>query len=248
VQYQVKPRGWLLAYFLFSIVIVGGVVGYLMAAPLWILGFVFPPARALGGWVMTKGVTLLMDVQPWLNIDDKFALPDRAARNFITISNHRSHLDMFLLLARIPNIRVVAKSTLFKVPLLAPMMRLMRMIPLERGKLESYWEAMNGCLEAAVSGEAVHIFPEMTRCERGAAGTSEFHLAPFRVAKQAELPLVPIVFQGTDEVWPRGAAGLTFRMPVSIKTLEPLDPRDFSSAEELREEARHRIDRCLAEV
>jgi 1-acyl-sn-glycerol-3-phosphate acyltransferase len=248
VQYQVKPRAVLLAYFLLSIAVFGGIVGYLVAAPLWLLGFVFPPARRLGGWIFTNGVTLLMDVQPWLLLDDKFALPERGERNFITISNHRSHLDMFLLLARIPNIRVVAKSTLFKVPLLAPMMRLMRMIPVERGRLESYWDAMNQCRDAALQGEAVHIFPEMTRCERGARGTNEFHLAPFRVAKQAELPLVPIVFVGTDEVWPRGAAGLTFRRPVTIKSLEPLDPKEFPSAEALREEARHRINRCLAEV
>ena len=87
--------------------------------------------------------------------------------------------------------------------------------------------------EGIRAGDSVHVFPEMTRCPLGWQGTQKFHLAPFHIAFQEKAPVTPIVFRGTDAVWPKGKLAFSFRQPVSIQTLEPLDPCCFGSAEAL---------------
>jgi hypothetical protein len=56
---------------------------------------------------------------------------------------------------------------------------------------------------------------------------------------------VPIVFQGTDGVWPKGVYGLSFRRPVRVEALPALEARAFASPRQLMAEARGRIDAAL---
>lgn len=232
-----------LLYFLLTIGVLGFLLGYLCGAPLLLVGRVWRPAWRLGGRVMCRGIDWLMRLQPWLRIEGTVALPERC----MTVSNHRSHLDMFLLLARVRNIRAVAKADLFRIPLLGPMMRVLRQLPVDRGSVESYWRAMDTAVQAAEAGDPVHVFPEMTRCEPGRSGTDAFHLAPFRVATRAKVPVVPIVIHGTDRCWPKGHVGC-FPGTVRIESLAPVDPSDFPDAARLRDEVRSRIDRRLREL
>jgi 1-acyl-sn-glycerol-3-phosphate acyltransferase len=239
-------RRFFLLYFILAIGVMGLFWGYLVIVPLWLLGFFFPTFRELGGKLFTVGVQFLLKVQPWLKARYEISLPYKEHSRFITVSNHRSHLDMFLLLSQIPNIRVISKASLFKVPGLGFMMRMMRMIPIRAGNISSYWEAMNTAGHAAGQGERVHIFPEMTRCSQGAEGTGEFHLAPFRVAYQTGVPIVPIVFFNTDQTWPKNSFGLAYGHPVRVKSLEMLSPKNFENAEALRDEVRRRIESSLS--
>lgn len=244
----VRHHGFLLVYFILSIGFLGTFFCYVLAAPFWLIGIVWRPARALGGELMRIGVVTLFKVQPWFRFVDELKLPARGQRNFITVSNHRSHLDMFILLSRIPNIRVISKAALFRVPFLGLAMRFMRMIPVKKGSIDSYMKAMELVGEGAKRGDAIHIFPEMSRCDAGTAGTQPFHLAPFRVAVKANLPLVPIVFVGTDRVWPKGKFGLSYRQPLRVRSLDLVDPAKFASAEDLRSEIQNRIENCLQQL
>lgn len=185
-----------------------------------------------------------MFVEPWLRADTNVPMHPKG----ITVSNHRSHLDAFILLSRIPGVRLVCKDSLLRVPFLGLMMRLGRHIPIRGGSTESYFQAMEKVREGIRQGDFVHVFPEMTRCPLGWQGTLKFHLAPFHIAFQERIPVTPIVFRGTDTVWPKGKTAISFRQPVSIRTLEPIDPGLFPSAEALSDEARRRINECLAEV
>lgn len=232
-----------LLYFLLTIGVLGFFLGYLCGAPLLLVGRFYRPAWRLGGRVMRWGIDGLMRLQPWLRIEGEVRLPERC----LTISNHRSHLDMFLLLARVRNIRAVAKADLFRIPLLGPMMYVLRQFPIDRGNVESYWQTMDAAVLAAKEGDPVHVFPEMTRCEPGHVGTDTFHLAPFRVALRAGVPVVPIVIHGTDRCWPKGHVGC-FPGSVRIESLEPVSPTGYSDAAQLRDDVRRRIDDRLREL
>jgi 1-acyl-sn-glycerol-3-phosphate acyltransferase len=234
-------RSWM-AYFFFMIALVGAAIGYGIGAPLLLLGRVFPKARRAGERVFRRGIALLMRLEPWLDARYEIALVPGA----MTVANHRSHLDAFLLLSRIAGIRIVCKHSLFYIPGLSVAMRLMRHIPVRRGDSSSYWRAMEQVREGLRNQEAVHVFPEMTRCEPGLGGTQPFHLAPFHVAFQEKVKVIPIAIQGTDQVWPKGLAKLSWRRPVRVTSLAPLDPRDFRSASDLAAETRRRIDAFLS--
>lgn len=187
-------------------------------------------------------VRLLLRVQPWSKISiTGFEFP--RGRPFLTVSNHRSHLDMFLLLSRIPNIRPMAKAELFHVPFLAVMLRVLKVIRVRTGSIRSYLTAMETATQALVrDGDPVHIFPEASRSPEGTQGTLPFQLAPFRMAMVTKVPLVPVVFTGTDGAWPKGKFSIRFKSPIRLHALEPVDVRDFTSAAELRDEVRRRID------
>lgn len=237
----VYSRGWLI-YFLAMIVLVGSTLGYTVSGPFYVLGLVSRRAHDTAGRLLRFAIGTLMRLEPWLAADVDLA-PHPGA---LAVSNHRSHLDAFLLLSRIPNVRMVCKKSLFRLPFLGMMMRAMRQIPIRRGDVASYLDAMERVREGVRRGDSVHVFPEMTRCERGDVGTGSFHLAPFNVAFQEKAPVVPIVFLGTDEVWPKGVFGIAFRKPVRVETLEPIDPRAFPSASALAAEVRRRIDARLS--
>jgi 1-acyl-sn-glycerol-3-phosphate acyltransferase len=231
---------WLI-YFCLMIALIGGTAGYFIGAPLCLLGNLFPPARKGGHWVWQRCIQFLMAVEPWLNADIELNLPSPA----LSVSNHRSHLDAFLLLSRVRGVRMLCKHSLFYVPFLSLMMRVLRQIPVHRKNISSYWQAMETIRLGLQAHDAIHVFPEMTRCEPGFQGTQEFQLAPFHVAFQEKIPVVPIGFWGTDRAWPKGKTGLAFRQPVVVRSLEPLDPNQFESAAALAQEARLRIEAFL---
>ena len=241
---QVKAKSVWLLYFVLCIGIVGGILAYGVVIPLYILGYLWPSAANLADRVMCRGIRLLMLIQPWFRGDVELDLPQNG-KGCLLVSNHRSHLDAFILLSRVEGIRILAKSSLFHIPFLWPMMRLSKQIPVKRGNLQSFFQAIDR-VEALVSqGDTVHVFPEMTRCERGFSGTQSFSIAPFRSAMKGGFDVVPIVIEGTDEVWPKSTLGLCFRQPVRVRSLKALDPKKFSSADELMRAAREQIQSAL---
>ena len=241
---QVKAKSVWLLYFMVTIALIGGILAYGVVIPLYLVGYFLPRAADLADRVMRNGIRLLMSVQPWFRGEIDLNLP-QDGKGCLLVSNHRSHLDAFILLSEIKGIRILAKSSLFFVPFLGLMMRLSKQIPVKRGNVKSFLHAMELVSMRISRGDVVHVFPEMTRCERGFKGTQGFSMAPFRMAMQGGFPVVPIVFQGTDDVWPKSSLSLRFRRPVRVRTLQPLNPKDFSSSDELMSEARHRIQQAL---
>ena len=228
---------WLF-YFLVSILIVGSTLAYGVSLPFLIIGRLYHPAWVLAGRIFQSGVALLMKGQPWFNAKIDIVLPKAP---FVTLSNHRSHLDMFILLAMIPNIRVIAKHTLFYIPFLGFMMRLLKNIPIRKGDLDSYWKALETVKRALKEKDPVHIFPEMTRCSAEFNGIQSFQLAPFHALLSSGVPIIPILFRGTDKVWPKGQLGLHYRRPVLVRSLSTIDPSQFKTAEELRDHVHQQL-------
>ena len=253
-------RFWLF-YFLTTIGFLGSIMGYGLCIPFYLtgrllrrLGFNNLGTRftAAGDFVLCRGMQYcLLSIQPWMKADINIDLseitkpaPGVAHKGALIVSNHRSHLDAFLLLSRIPGVRILAKSTLFFVPGLGPMMWGSQQIPVER-KIDAFFKAMNIVRARLQSGNFVHIFPEMTRCEPGHKGTRQFSSLPFLIAIQQKVPILPVVFIGTDDVWPKSRFGLAFRQPMRAISLAVVNPEEFPSAESLRTEVRRRINEAL---
>lgn len=235
--------GWFL-YFMLSIAVIGSFFGYVASAPFFLLGIFWPPAIRLGDALLFPGIRLLMDTQPWL--DARVELPELAARRgVLLVSNHRSHLDAFLLLSRIRGVRILARRSLFRVPGLGLMMRLCRHIPCERGDLGDFQAAFRAVRERLEAGEIVHVFPELTRCEPGHDGVRPFVLAPFHAAIQAGSPIVPVAIAGTDGAWPRGALRIASGRKILVRALAPLDPARYRSPDDLRSAAHQGIRQAL---
>ncbi len=125
-------------------------------------------------------------------------LPRRGS--YIVASNHRSHLDPPVLNSAFPEPLVfLAKEELFRPPL-GWIIRHMRAVPIKRGSGDV--DTLEMTLELLHRGCKVAIFPEGTRARSG-----EF-LRPKPgvglLAVKSGVPVVPVLIEGTDRVFPRG--------------------------------------------
>jgi 1-acyl-sn-glycerol-3-phosphate acyltransferase len=161
---------------------------------------------------------------------------EKNKEKFLLVSNHRSHLDVFLFLSKIDGLQVVAKKALFSVPILNIMMILTKQIPAEKGDWKSLEKATQIMRERLNNGERVLVFPEFKRCEANFMGINSYSMLPFQIAIQEGLKVLPMVVHGTDSVWPKGS--LHFRVKKQVQrvvALEAIDAKNFESAKDLRD-------------
>jgi 1-acyl-sn-glycerol-3-phosphate acyltransferase len=232
-----------MGYFLLSIAVLGSALAYCLCIPFYLIGTLDPRGRRVADTIMRWGIGWLMRIQPWFNAHLDLQIPQD--QPILLVSNHRSHLDTFILLSQVRGIRVLAKSTLFKIPFLGLVMWASGQIPTQRGRIDSFWKAMEIIRSRLKRGDTVHVFPEMTRCPMGFRGTKQFMVAPFLVAKETGTLVIPMVITGTDQVWPKGIFSIRPYREITVRTLKPLNPADFASAEALKTKAQELINEAL---
>jgi len=149
----------------------------------------------------------------------------------VMMLNHSSFVDFFTA-ARRPflelgrPVRMLAKASLFRSPVLGPVMRAAGHIPVERG---SGRDALRAAVEALRRGEFVGILPEQTI-------SPSLELLPFksgavRMAQEAGVPVVPAVSWGSHRFWTTGdGPHLTWRLPVHVRYAEAVIPEGDADA------------------
>ncbi len=177
-----------------------------------------------------------------------FRLRWQGSENFPTTggalicSNHQSFFDPILVgLTCNRRMNYLARDTLFQNPVLAPLIRYLDAIPIDRegGGLSGIKET----LRRLKAGEQVLIFPEGTR-------TSDGEVLPLKpgfcaVARRSKTPLVPVGLDGAYQAWPRTAKLPRLgRMAVVIG--EPISPDRVAKLtdEQIVAELAERIDIC----
>jgi 1-acyl-sn-glycerol-3-phosphate acyltransferase len=138
----------------------------------------------------------------------------------------------------------MAWRRLFEIPVLGPLIRLLRAFPVDVDSRD--WRALREAVRLLKAGEAVMIFPEGGRSLDGAVGT--FKLGAFRLAAQLAVPVLPVTIAGANRCWPHGRAWprpgrivITYHPALSAD--HRLDPR--AGAEDLAERVRAAIAAAL---
>jgi 1-acyl-sn-glycerol-3-phosphate acyltransferase len=220
---RIAGFGWFL-YLVFTSLLFGFAMGLSVYWLALLISLGFPRFRRVSDAILRRTISFLMGSQPWLQFEYREFMesytslrkrfPADGKTGILLISNHRSHLDTFLLLSRVPGIRVLAKRGLFAVPLLGMVMWTSRQIPVRRKDLKSFVHAMEEIGERLAAGEVVYVFPEMTRASPEFPGVAAFNPAPFLTAIKAGVPILPFAIRGTGETWPKGS--FSFRRGFSV--------------------------------
>ena len=142
----------------------------------------------------------------------------------ILASNHISYFDPlalgYIADRRRRRARFLAKAELFSNPVLGPLLRNGRQIPVQRHTAAAA-DALVGGLDALEHGECVAVFPEGTISDdlNPIAG----HTGAARLAAISGAPVVPVALWGTHRIMPNGIR-LTpqLRIPVSVVLGAPL--------------------------
>ncbi len=237
-----KLRFW---SFIASIGALGLSFVFTVVMPLYAVGRLHRPLHRWADHLMQKSVSALLRLQPWLNLEANILSP-KTETGVLFVSNHRSHLDVFILLSQIRGLRVLAKRDLYWIPFLNIMMWLMKQIPVSRNKLSDFWRAIDEVRHRLHLGERVHIFPELTRCQPGFVGLQTFSKAPFHAAFQEKVTIVPIVFHNTDAAWPKGQRAIFKRANIRVQSLDFVDSRNFSGSRELQRHVEGQLRKALA--
>ncbi|MDR0310770.1 MAG: 1-acyl-sn-glycerol-3-phosphate acyltransferase [Acidobacteriota bacterium] len=157
---------------------------------------------------------------------------DRARPQIFTV-NHSGLHDILSLSAHLPiQFRWIAKKSLFKVPFMGWHMRRSGYIPIDR---ENPREAAKSIVAAAMEiagGVNAIAFPEGTRSRTGAIG--EFHSGAFALCLRANVPLVPIVVEGSYRVIAPHTLRVNPGTVIRIKICRPIDVTSYQKSEKKR--------------
>ena len=125
-----------------------------------------------------------------------------AYRAAVYCSNHQSHIDPPVLFHALhPQMHILYKAEIDRIPLLARAFRLGGFIPVDRRNKEAGMRAIDSAAASLRSGSSFLVFPEGTRTPDGA-------VHPLRAGIQlliqrAQAPIVPVGIAGAFEAWPR---------------------------------------------
>lgn len=139
--------------------------------------------------------------------------------------NHVSYIDpvinsyAVLKAHRIP--RFLAKRELFSTPVLGPILRSTRQIPVDRGSRDR--SPLDAAARALEAGQAVVIYPEGTVTKREDHLPMAGKTGVARLACRSGLPVIPMASWGSHPVWQKSGHGsLRPGRPLWVKVGEPV--------------------------
>ena len=126
-------------------------------------------------------------------------------KKYIFVSNHMSHFDVLILLAKLPPYyRFLAKAELFRIPFFGWALSLAGHIKVDRSRksdVQKILDQTENVLEKR--GTSVHFFAEATRSPDGKI--YPFKPGAFLLAQETRVPIIPVGLRGTRAVLPKGA-------------------------------------------
>jgi 1-acyl-sn-glycerol-3-phosphate acyltransferase len=143
-------------------------------------------------------------------------------QTYVFAGNHCSQYDIFSFQGYFPHdFRWIAKKELFRIPLLGQAMQRVGYISIDRSHGREALKSLDQAAKRITAGSSVLIFPEGTRSSDGLL--HEFKTGAVLLAIKAGVPIVPLGFNGSYEVLPKGnllpkSGAITIRIGPPIPT------------------------------
>ncbi|MBW1637925.1 lysophospholipid acyltransferase family protein [Microbacterium resistens] len=205
-------------------------------------------------WLLAVFVVPFVSFAAKLEFRGRDKLPKDGA--FVLAPNHYSEFDPLIVavavwrLGRAP--RFMAKESLFRVPVLGWALRKTGMIPVARSSSASAAKlTLKQSAELVEHGRGVIVYPEGTLTRDPDLWPMRGKSGAVRLALAGDIPLIPMVQWGTQEIMGRYAKGLSLWPPRKRVQVVVGDPVDLS---DLRERAGERgtlteaTDRLMAAI
>jgi 1-acyl-sn-glycerol-3-phosphate acyltransferase len=173
----------------------------------------------------------------------------RPGETYLVMSNHQSLYDIPVLFHVVgPNIRMIAKKELFRVPVFGGALAVAGFVSIDRSNRHAAIRSLDKARELLASGTHVWISPEGTRSRSGAL--LPFKKGAFHLALESGLPILPVTLSGTRNVL--AAEGLLSSAGAKVRvTIHPnIDPHPYAERgnggrQELMDEVRRVLESGL---
>ena len=151
--------------------------------------------------------------------------------SYVVVANHISQFDIFALYGWLNlDLKWVMKEELRKVPFLGFAAAALGHVFINRRNPNAAIESLKRIKDDLPPGTSLMIFPEGTRKNQG--GLGNFKKGAFMMARDLNLPILPITLIGTDKILPPGSIDL-FPGKAIIYIHPPIETGD-ANIEELK--------------
>jgi 1-acyl-sn-glycerol-3-phosphate acyltransferase len=196
------------------------VLGSLLIGALAILGSWVPP-RGVWVFAMARLWSLLLLRASLLRVEVRREGGIDPAASYVFLANHQSLFDIPVLLATVPGqVRMMAKRSLFRVPIFGWALSAGGFIPIDRGDRSTARQSFASAIDHIRGGTSILLFPEGTRST--AETLMPFERGGFLIALKSGLPIVPVGIRGTRAVQRRGIWTIN-PGPVAVTYGTPID-------------------------
>lgn len=195
----------------------------------WIVSFPFDRKNAFSHYFTMLWTRLYLTFNPgWkLRVENRDKINRKKA--CIIISNHQSIIDVALLLQLNMNFRWVSKIELASVPFVGWVIWMNNHILVRRGDKQSITNMAEACQKAISRGIPVFMFPEGTRTGNGQI--LPFKEGAFILARENDVPILPVVIDGTGDALPRHGFLFKVNQTFTIRVLDEISSETIETME-----------------
>jgi 1-acyl-sn-glycerol-3-phosphate acyltransferase len=171
----------------------------------------------------------------------------KKGQSYVVASNHQSSYDIFVLFGWLGiDLKWVIKTELRKYPVFGYAAEKGGNILIDRSSKKEAYESLQKAKQKIVNGTSIIMLPEGTRSRTGQLG--EFKKGAFWLAKELDLPILPITIQGTRKILPPKTLDL-FPGRATMHIHKPVDIGEYNedSLDRLIDDVRNIIQKGLTE-
>ena len=193
----------------------------------WLLVLPFDREKKIIHWLLMYESLILSFMIPIWKI--KIEGREKAVKGttYVIISNHQSILDILIINCLRYKFRWISKIENFKVPIIGWYLKMADYIIVDRGNEDSKTEMLDRSYKCLMKGISIMIFPEGTRSLNDEIGF--FKRGAFQLALQANVPILPILIDGTGGILPKHGMIFGTGHKIRIRVLDPILPDSFNS-------------------
>jgi 1-acyl-sn-glycerol-3-phosphate acyltransferase len=149
-----------------------------------------------------------------------------ASESYVVMSNHQSHLDIPVLFQAVGvPLRMVAKTELFKIPVMSRAMRVAGFVEVDRRDRQRAIESLRAVREQLNQSLSIWIAPEGTRSRTGRLAS--FKKVGFHMALDLGLRILPVTINGTRNALPADGLHVTRDQRIEVIVGRPIDAPSF---------------------
>jgi 1-acyl-sn-glycerol-3-phosphate acyltransferase len=155
-------------------------------------------------------------------------------KSYIIVANHVSQFDIFLIYGWTPlDIKWVMKKEIRKVPFLGIACAMMGHIFIDRSNRAEAMRTLDAFKATMQPGTSVMFFPEGTRSN--GKPPLKFKQGAFSMAKDMDLPILPVTILGTEKILPkktlnlmRGKSEIIFHPAIEIEQVRAMNVEELA--------------------
>ena len=148
-------------------------------------------------------------------------------KSYIIVCNHQSYLDICAMYKLPLVFKWVSKMEATKIPFIGWLLPMHGDILIKRGEGKSSRRMLAEAAKWIKLGASISIFPEGTRSPNGEM--HRFKEGAFLLAKVNKLPILPVVMDGTCDMFPKKGLALGGRATLQIKVLPEISTEMVAS-------------------